>query len=124
MPRERKKKTVRLLTHRSVAAMFDIDTSTVRKWVVAGMFPRPHSIIGRTWFYDAAVIDHYLKTGGWPDGVHFNGISRRQRGQDSETQGWQASRETVVHAPVRGTADPAADFRSPGAMHRPKSGGE
>ena len=73
----RKKKTTRLLTHRSVADLLDVDTSTIRNWVVKGQFPRPHSIIGQTWFYDAAVIDNYLKTGCWADGVRFNDTPER-----------------------------------------------
>lgn len=67
----RKRKTLRLITHRSVAEMLDLNTTTLRNWVALGEFPEPHSVIAQTWFYDAAVIEHYVRTGRWPDGARF-----------------------------------------------------
>lgn len=60
-----------LYTHRTVAAMLDVSTATLRGWVHVGEFPKPHSIVRTMWFYPAATIDHYIKTGAWPDGVKF-----------------------------------------------------
>jgi hypothetical protein len=67
----RTKKARRLLTHRTVAQMMDVSTATIREWVRLGEFPLPHSVIARTMFYDAAKVEHYLKTGCWPAGTWF-----------------------------------------------------
>ncbi len=77
MATTRTKTDRQLINHRSVAKVFDIDTETLRDWVVRGDFPRPHSIIQQTWFYDKAIIDHRLETGHWPTEAKF----RNQRGQ-------------------------------------------
>lgn len=66
----------KLLTHRTVAAMLDISTQTLRSWVANGLFPVPHSDVSTTWFYRASDIEHYVRTGGWPEGVHFLGAVR------------------------------------------------
>jgi predicted DNA-binding transcriptional regulator AlpA len=65
------KAKARLLTHRTVAKLIDIDTETLRIWVAEGEFPRPHSIIKQTWFYPADQIDHFLESGTWPEGTAF-----------------------------------------------------
>lgn len=72
----RKKQPPRLVSHRTVADWLDIDPSTLREWVTLGEFPEPHSIIRQTWFYPAAAIEHYLKTGRWPEDVRFRRVSQ------------------------------------------------
>jgi uncharacterized protein YeaC (DUF1315 family) len=67
----RTKPTTKLLTHRTVARMVDIDTETLREWVAVGEWPEPHAIVRQTWFYRADAIDHFLETGRWPDGTKF-----------------------------------------------------
>jgi hypothetical protein len=47
----RTKPTTKLLTHRTVARMVDIDTETLREWVAVGEWPEPHAIVRQTWFY-------------------------------------------------------------------------
>jgi hypothetical protein len=65
------KPTTRLLTHRTVATMCDVDTETIREWVATGEWPEPHSVVRQTWFYAAEAIEHFIKTGGWPEGTRF-----------------------------------------------------
>jgi predicted DNA-binding transcriptional regulator AlpA len=66
-------KTASLLTHRTVAKRLDIDTETLREWVAAGEFPRPRAIVRKTWLYPRDWIEHYIDTGGWPEGAEFRG---------------------------------------------------
>lgn len=60
-----------LITHREIAASCSVDTETLRKWVAKGLFPLPHSIIERTWFYRADIIEPWLETGEWPPEAKF-----------------------------------------------------
>ncbi len=76
--RRKAKQPNRLINHRSIAAMMDIEPRTITGWVSIGMFPEPHSIIKRTWFYDAAMIEHYIKTGRWSDHARFRSAPLRQ----------------------------------------------
>jgi hypothetical protein len=67
----REKPGPRLLTHRDVAAMVSIDTETLREWVAEGEWPEPLAVDKQTWFYKAAEVEHFLATGGWPEGTRF-----------------------------------------------------
>lgn len=72
----------RLYTHRTVAKLLGISTETLRAWVAAGEFPKPLAKIQRTWLYESAAIDHWVKTGIWPEGTRFNGnVGRRSEGR-------------------------------------------
>ncbi|WP_422932227.1 hypothetical protein [Singulisphaera sp. PoT] len=79
----RKAKTSRLLKHSRVAAMFDMSSRTLKRRVERGLFPEPHSEqrtrpdsdVGLVLYYDAAVIQHRLDTGRWPEGTRFRGYS-------------------------------------------------
>lgn len=80
----------RLLTHRSVASLADIDTETLRDWVAAGEFPEPKAIIKQTWFYDAETIEHWLETGEWLSSARFKAgvgrglaLERERKGESS-----------------------------------------
>lgn len=66
----------RLLTHRTVAAMMDVTTQSLRGWVERGEFPLPHSVIAATMFYEAARVESYIRTGAWPEGTRFHGMTR------------------------------------------------
>jgi hypothetical protein len=61
-----------LVPHAIVADKLGITTTILRKWVVDGEFPRPHSTLGQTWLYRVDLIRVYLETGKWPDGATFN----------------------------------------------------
>lgn len=74
------KPKVRLLTHRSVATMLDVDTETLRDWVAAGEFPEPRSIVAQTWFYDARAVEQFVERGTWPEGTRFKPGAGRGRG--------------------------------------------
>lgn len=71
----------RLYNHRTVARMIDIDTETLRGWVNEdpSVWPQPVAIINNTWFFDAAVIEHWMRHGAWPEGTHFKHDPRRER---------------------------------------------
>lgn len=73
----KRKMKPRLLTHRTVAQMMDVDTETLRDWVADGEFPEPVAVISRTWFYDQAVVEEFIETGRWPEGTKFkSGVGR------------------------------------------------
>lgn len=67
----RTKPQPRLIPHRTVAAWLSVNPSTVRDWVADGEFPEPRAVIKTTWFYDAAQVEIFIKTGTWPDGTRF-----------------------------------------------------
>jgi hypothetical protein len=67
----RTKPPPRLLTHREVAALVSIDTETLREWVAEGEWPEPLAVIKQTWFYKADQVDHFTRTGAWPEGTKF-----------------------------------------------------
>lgn len=60
-----------LYSLKTVAGLLDVPTATLREWVRCGEFPRPHAVVRTVWLYQVSVIDHYIKIGGWPDGVTF-----------------------------------------------------
>lgn len=73
-------KLSRLLTHRTVARLCDLDTETLRKWVAKGEWPEPHSIIQQTWFYRAELIEYYIQHRQWPDDAQFRpGVGRGRK---------------------------------------------
>lgn len=61
----------RLIKHCEVADLCGVDAKTLRKWVDAGDFPRPHSTFQTTWLYDRPLINHWLETGQWLDRAKF-----------------------------------------------------
>jgi hypothetical protein len=62
---------LRLITHKAAADRCDITTEMWRDWVDAGEFPLPHVEVRRTWLYRADVVDEFIRTGRWPEGVRF-----------------------------------------------------
>ncbi len=70
------KKTPRLVSHRTVAHWLDVAPSTLRAWVMTGEFPEPLSVICQTWFYPAGQVEHWVKTGRWPEGTRFKRVPR------------------------------------------------
>jgi hypothetical protein len=73
------KPQARLLTHRSIARLCDVDTETIREWVARGEWPEPHAIVERTWFYPAEAVNCFLDTGRWPEGMRFKAGSGKGR---------------------------------------------
>jgi predicted DNA-binding transcriptional regulator AlpA len=73
------KPQARLLTHRSIARLCDVDTETIREWVARGEWPEPHAIVERTWFFAKSVVDYWLETGRWPEGTKFKAGSGKGR---------------------------------------------
>jgi predicted DNA-binding transcriptional regulator AlpA len=76
-PRRRKgrglEESPQLVTVRDVAAKFGVTPACIRAWVKDREFPRPHLVIGTTWFYRADAIDQKLRTGTWPANVKLMG---------------------------------------------------
>lgn len=68
-----------LMTHKEAARRCSIDTETLREWVAKGLWPLPHAVIERTWFYRCSTIRHWLKTGEWPEGTRFKAGEGRGR---------------------------------------------
>jgi hypothetical protein len=81
----RTKPTTKLLTHRTVARMVDIDTETLREWVAVGEWPEPHAIVRQTWFYKSNLIDHFLETGEWLPEAKFKPGEGKGRVRQSDT---------------------------------------
>lgn len=65
------KTKVRLLKHQDIARFFEVDARTVRRWVGRGLWPEPHSILERTWYFEAEIVEHYINTGEWPAEARF-----------------------------------------------------
>ena len=63
-----------LIPHRLVADKLGVTPDALRDWVIAGMFPEPHSVIERTWLYPVDDFRFFLENGRWPDGTKFRGI--------------------------------------------------
>lgn len=66
--------TPRLTNHRKLAAMMGEPTKRIRGWIDSGHL-KPHSRIGKTYYFRAEDVEHYLKTGRWvreteSDAVH------------------------------------------------------
>ena len=60
-----------LITHKEIALRCSVDAGTLRTWVEPGLWPQPHSIIERTWFYPRPLVEHWFSTGSWPDEAKF-----------------------------------------------------
>ena len=65
-----------LINHRKLAKLCDVTTKTLRAYVERGQFPMPHSIVEPLWFYRLDVVEHFLQTGNWPDGLRFSASQR------------------------------------------------
>jgi hypothetical protein len=53
-------------------------TETLRNWVARGSWPLPHDTIEKTMFFRRSVIEHWEKTGEWPEGTKFIGQGGRR----------------------------------------------
>lgn len=58
-----------LINHRKIAALLGEKPSQVRRWIESGVWPRAHSAVGVTIFYRVADVEHFLKTGFWPEAM-------------------------------------------------------
>jgi predicted DNA-binding transcriptional regulator AlpA len=56
-----------LVTHKEVARRCGIPSSTIRRLVSSGVWPSPVAWTERTWFYRAADVQRFIKTGEWPN---------------------------------------------------------
>jgi excisionase family DNA binding protein len=56
--------TPRCYRLQEVAALFGVNTSTVRRWVQAGTFPAPLPVTGRVFLWPRHVIDRVLEGHG------------------------------------------------------------
>jgi hypothetical protein len=73
----------RLLNHRTVARLVDVPTGTLLDWIGKGVWPEPHAIVERTWFFVADQVEAWLATGTWPPGTRFRAGVGRGRGEDA-----------------------------------------
>jgi predicted DNA-binding transcriptional regulator AlpA len=65
-----------VLRLRTVAELIDTPADTIRDRVERGTWPRPISIVDRDWYYPAAWINEWVKTGEWPAEAVFRGRER------------------------------------------------
>jgi hypothetical protein len=77
-PKQRKRSNVladapQLAPIKDVAEKLGVTPAAIRKWSREGVFPEPHIVLGRMWFYRADHIEHKFRTGNWPAGVKLRG---------------------------------------------------
>lgn len=75
----------RLVNHRDICAAFGISTNVLMRAVRKGEFIRPHSLIGNSYLFDRAAIEHKLETGLWPRDAKFHGVRHLASSDDADS---------------------------------------
>jgi hypothetical protein len=65
-----------LMRLRTVAALIDTPSETLRERAERGTWPRPTAIVDRDWYYPREWIEAWIKSGEWHADAVFRGRER------------------------------------------------